>query len=186
MITISNTQFKDVMRRARSRRTGASTPGPIGRGQFAITDSFGQPARPHYAVDTLTAMERRGSITAGMRQAGEGFRARFTTAQLDALSALEISRPMTGHGSSRSFGEERALRIERAREDVRCAMLAVGGLQSAGGLCLWHVVGLQRSLKEWALEQGWNGRRVSQEVASGILIAALGVLAAHLTAATRS
>jgi hypothetical protein len=36
-----------------------------------------------------------------------------------------------------------------------------------------------RSLKEWALEQGWNGRRVSQEAASGILIAALGALEAH-------
>jgi hypothetical protein len=41
------------------------------------------------------------------------------------------------------------------------------------------VLGWERSLKEWALEQGWNGRRVSQEAASGILIAALGALEAH-------
>ena len=40
-------------------------------------------------------------------------------------------------------------------------------------------VGWERSLKEWAIEQGWNGRRVSQEAASGILIAALGALEAH-------
>ena len=40
-------------------------------------------------------------------------------------------------------------------------------------------LGWERSLKEWALEQGWSGRRVSQEAASGILIAALGALEAH-------
>jgi hypothetical protein len=34
-------------------------------------------------------------------------------------------------------------------------------------------------LKEWALEQGWSGRRVSQEAASGILVAALGALETH-------
>jgi hypothetical protein len=59
------------------------------------------------------------------------------------------------------------------------ARQAVGGLGSAGGSCIWHVVGWQQSLKEWALEQGWNGRRVSQEAASGILIASLGTLEAH-------
>ena len=37
----------------------------------------------------------------------------------------------------------------------------------------------ERSLKEWALQQGWSGRRVSQAAASGILIAALGALEAH-------
>jgi hypothetical protein len=150
-----------------------------------MADSSGRPARPHRTIDTLAAMERRGSITAGMRQAGEDFRARFKTAQLDPLSALDISRPMTGLDSSRTFREERALRIENAREVVRRAILAVVGPGSAGGSCLLHVLGWQRSLKEWALEQGWSGRRVSQEVASGILIAALGALEAHFTAATR-
>ena len=59
------------------------------------------------------------------------------------------------------------------------AIRAVGGIASPAGSCLWHVVGWERSLKEWALEQGWSGRRVSQEAASGILIAALGALEAH-------
>ena len=68
---------------------------------------------------------------------------------------------------------------------MRRAILVVGGPGSAGGSCLWHVLGWQRSLKEWALEQGWSGRRVSQEVASGILIGALGALEAHFTAATK-
>jgi hypothetical protein len=71
------------------------------------------------------------------------------------------------------------LRVEGAREEVWRAIVAVGGPGSPGGSCLWHVVGCESSLKEWALEQGWNGRRVSQETASGILIAALAILEAH-------
>ena len=114
-----------------------------------------------------------------MRQAGEDFRARFAIAQLDPLRAFDVSRPRAGSPSKFRVSEEPGLRIEGARDAVWRAILAVGGLGSAGGSCLWHVVGWERSLKEWALEQGWNGRRVSQEAASGILIAALGTLQAH-------
>jgi len=134
-------------------------------------------------------MERRGSITAGMRQAGEDFRARFATAQLDPLRAPDWSRLRVG-GSSSNFrtADEPGLRIEGARDAVWRAILAVGGIASPAGSCLWHVVGWERSLKEWALEQGWSGRRVSQEAASGILIAALGALETYfgITARLRS
>jgi hypothetical protein len=153
--------------------------GPVERLEQSIGDNFGRPARPYRAVDTLAAMERRGSITASMRQAGEDFRVRFATAQLDPLNAFDISRPRTGAHSSHKSGANLGLRIENARDAVWQAILAVGGLRSAGGSCLWHVLGWERTLKEWAIEQGWNGRRVSQEAASGILIAALGALEAH-------
>lgn len=153
--------------------------GIIERLQRPIGDESGRPARPYRAVDTLAVMERRGSITNGMRQAGEDFRARFATAQLDPLSAFDISRPRIDRRSSHRSGEEPGSRIENARDAVWRAIVAVGGLDSAGGSCLWHVLGWERSLKEWALEQGWRGRRVSQEAASGILIAALGALEAH-------
>jgi hypothetical protein len=159
---------------------------PIERLERAIGDSSGRPARLYRAVDTLAVMERRGTITAGMRQAGEDFRARFKTAQLDPLRAFDISRPMTGRDSSAAFREQQpGSRIENARDAVWRAILAMGGPGSAGGSCLWHVLGWERSLKEWALEQGWSGRRVSQEAASGILIAALGALEAHFATARR-
>ena len=61
--------------------------GIVERLERPIADESGRPARPYRAVDTLGAMERRGSITASMRQAGEDFRARFATAQLDPLRA---------------------------------------------------------------------------------------------------
>jgi hypothetical protein len=40
----------------------------------------------------------------------------------------------------------------------------------------WHVLGCRRSVREWALRQGWGGRLVRQEQAQGMLVAALGLL----------
>jgi hypothetical protein len=154
--------------------------GKVERLERPVPDSLGRPARPYRAVDTLAAMERRGTITPEMRQSGEDFRARFAIAQLDPLSAFDLTRLKAGRNAGSRPAEGPGLRIEHARDVVWRAILAVGGLGSAGGSCLWHVLGWERTLKEWALEQGWNGRRVSQEAASGILIAALGALEAHL------
>jgi hypothetical protein len=53
------------------------------------------------------------------------------------------------------------------------------GLPSPAGSCVWHVVGLQRSVHEWAIRQGWGGRPVRQEQAQGILVATLEMLAMH-------
>jgi hypothetical protein len=155
--------------------------GPIERVAQTIGDDAGFPARPYRAVDTLAVMERKGSITHAMRQAGEDFRTRFVTAQLDPLRAFDLSRPRHGARSVFRSAEGPGLRIEQAREAVWRAIVAVGGPSSAAGSCLWYVVGWERSLKEWALQQGWNGRRVSQEAAAGILIATLGVLEAHFS-----
>jgi hypothetical protein len=153
--------------------------GVVERLDRPIADESGRSARPYRAVDTLATMERRGSITAGMRQAGEDFRARFAVAQLDPLRVPDWSRPRDRGSIRFDDGDQPGLRIEAARDAVWRAIQAVGGVGSPAGSCLWHVVGWERSLKEWALEQGWSGRRVSQEAASGILIAALGALEAH-------
>lgn len=147
-----------------------------------LADGSGRPARPYRVVDILQLMERRGSITAGMRQAGEDFRARFAQAQLDPIRALDLSRLRIGDAATGLERDAPALRIEAARRAVWRAIQAVGGIGSPAGSCLWHVVGWECTLKRWALEQGWSGRRVSQEAASGILIAALGALETHFHA----
>src|ERR1700751_4420798 len=74
-----------------------SNHGIVERLEQTISDASGRPARPYRFVDTLAVMERRGSITAGMRQAGEDFRDCFAVAQLDPLSAFDVSRPKTGN-----------------------------------------------------------------------------------------
>ena len=127
-------------------------------------------------IDTLATMHRRGSITHGMRDAGEVFRRYFRTAQLDPLKAADMARLP----SAARFSSARGGGIEAARDVVWGAIQAAGGLGSPGGSCLWHVVGAEHSIKQWALEQGWSGRTVSPETASGILVAALGILEQHL------
>jgi Domain of unknown function (DUF6456) len=175
------------MSRMLHRRSGTESPVSAERRQHGlieesarpIADDAGRPARPYRVVDTLQIMERRGSITAAMRQAGEDFRVRFARAQLDPLRAVDLSRLQLGARNTRPDRDAPGLRIEAARQAVWRAIQGVGGIASPAGSCLWHVLGWERSLKEWALEQGWSGRRVSQEVASGILVAALGALESH-------
>jgi hypothetical protein len=124
-------------------------------------------------------MERRGSITSGMRLAGESFRTCFRTAQLDPLRAIDLTEARASNRRATPGVPGRGAEVARAK--IWQMILAVGGLGSPAGSILWHVVGWERSIKEWALEQGWNGRRVSQEAAAGILIAALGMLETQLT-----
>jgi hypothetical protein len=125
-------------------------------------------------VDTLGKMLRSGTIDQSMHDAAKDFQAAFIIAQLDPLRALPILRvPGTGREPDLT---ERQL---HARCRVHKAMAALGGISSPAGSCVWHVVGLQRSVREWAIRQGWGGQPVRQEQAQGILVAALGMLAGH-------
>lgn len=58
-------------------------------------------------------------------------------------------------------------------------IICFGRNTSAAGNRPRHIVGLQRRIREWAMRQGWGGRPVRIEQAQGILVAALGVLAAY-------
>ena len=128
----------------------------------------------HRQIDTLGRMLRSGTIDHAMHDAGRDFQAAFILAQLDPLRALPILRaPGTGREPDLN---ERQL---HARRRVQTAIEALGGISSPAGSCVWHVVGLQRSVREWAIRQSWAGRPVEQKTAAGVLLAALGVLAAH-------
>jgi hypothetical protein len=119
-------------------------------------------------------MLRSGTIDEAMHDAAWDFQAAFIIAKLDPIRALPMLRvPGTGREPDLS---ERQL---DARRRVHDALAALGGISSPAGSCVWHVVGLQRSVREWAMRQGWGGRPVRQEQAQGILVAALGMLAAH-------
>ena len=145
--------------------------GEVERLPSAIADEQGRPARPYRATDTLLVMERRGTITPAMRQAAEDFRAIFRAASLDPLRAADLHRvPSTGRGP------ELGTRGGDAREKIWSALRALGGIQSPAGSCVWHVVGCEWTLKDWALREGWGGRPLGVETAAGILVGALGML----------
>jgi hypothetical protein len=129
----------------------------------------------HRMVDSLGRMLRAGTIDQAMHDAAKDFQAAFIIAQLDPLRALPVLR-VPGTGRNPELNERQL----HARHRVHGALQALGGISSPAGSCVWHVVGLQRSVREWAMRQGWGGRPVRQEQARGILVAALGMLAAHV------
>ena len=168
-----------------ARRTDEAT-GPIVPGKPARLprrqleevrekDPDGRIVVHHRTVDTLGKMLRSGTITQEMHDAATDFQAAFIVAHFDPLRALPILR-VPGTGREPELNERQL----HARRRVQRAMQALGGISSPAGSCVWHVVGLQRSIREWAMRQGWGGRPVRQEQAQGILVAALGMLAAHV------
>jgi hypothetical protein len=137
-------------------------------------DPDGRIVYHHRTVDTLGKMLRAGTIDQAMYDAARDFQAAFIIAQLDPLRALPILR-VPGTGREPELNERQL----HARRQVHQAMAALGGISSPAGSCVWHVVGLQRSVREWAIRQGWGGRPVDHKAAAGILIAGLGMLATH-------
>jgi hypothetical protein len=132
----------------------------------------------HRTVDTIALMLRSGAITPGMHDAARDFQAAFTIACFDRMPKVNLTlmarSPSPAHDVCHLSDRQVA-----ARERVARALDALGGHASPAGSCVWHVVGMQCSIRDWALRQGWGGRPVRQESAQGILVAALGVLAKH-------
>jgi hypothetical protein len=153
----------------------APTPEQVRRGarlvEHAIADEAGRPSQPYRSIDILGALERRGAITSEMRAAGEAFQARFRSAALDPLRAGDMARVRGGLGPVLTGG------ASGARDAVWAALVSVGGPGSVGGSCLWHVLGWEKSLREWSLEEGWRGKRVPENAAPYVLITVLGILA---------
>jgi hypothetical protein len=96
----------------------------------------------------------------------------FTVARFDVVRCMPLIR-LPGRGGP---GDLTDAQVD-ARRRIGGALDALGGLGSPAGGCVWHVLGLQRSVREWAMRQGWGGRPINEKQAQGILIAALGVLA---------
>jgi hypothetical protein len=129
----------------------------------------------HRTVDTLGKMLRAGTIDHAMHDAGRDFQAAFIIAQLDQLRALPILR-VPGTEREPDLNERQL----HARRRVQEALQALGGHGSPTGSWAWHVLGCQRSIREWAMRQGWGGRPLHVQQAQGIALAALDLLARHL------
>ena len=138
------------------------------------SEANGRISERHRTVDTLSRMLEATTISPEMYEAARSFQTDFALAALDPIRARPMLLPVGGGGAS-----ELTDRQLDARRRVHQALDALGGIGSPAGSCVWHVVGLQRSVREWATRQGWGGRTVRQEQAQGILIAGLGMLARH-------
>ena len=142
-------------------------------------DPEGRPVTHARTVDTLARMLKAGTITPPMHDAARDFQAHFIIAAYDTTATASIVRVRRLRGEKMTWNDDLTVRQIAARDRVHDALDALGGMASPGGSCVWHVVGLQMSLREWAMQQGWNNRPVRPSEASGILISALGMLAVH-------
>lgn len=138
-------------------------------------DDDQKPAEHYRTVDTLALMLRNGSITGAMHDAGQQFSQDFAR----AFGSGMVTARLDGMPGGTTPGEMMIERNAGAARAVRQALDAVGGSGSPAGSALWYVAGLQLSIRDWALRDGWNGRRLDRDEAKGYLVAALGVLARY-------
>jgi hypothetical protein len=144
---------------------------PVERLSRPIADAAGAIARPFRALSVLDQLERNGTITAPMAVAGMKFHDWFRLAALDPLRAAALLR-VPGGGQPNPVGNE------WARRKVGESLDWLGGMSSPAGDCAWFVVGLEWSLTRWARER----QKARVHLATGVLVAALGVLAAKYDA----
>jgi hypothetical protein len=146
---------------------------PAGRTADLVTegDPQSRPVSHHRVVDTLGMLERNGTITAEMALAAQDFARDFRAAHLSGVrtsslvrvDAPRVAEPVPGH--------------EAAKRRILRDLDALGGLHSPASRAVWHVVGLEESLREWSHTDAWQGKPMRYYAAQGILVAALGVLA---------
>jgi len=147
--------------------------GDFGEAVRTADPETGVPVAHRRAVDTLGMMLTNGTITQQMHDAGGTFRALFRRAALDGMVRSPLLRLP---GKTADALSERNI---DARRKVADALDALGGHDSAAGSCAWHVIGMEMSVREWAMRQGWGGRPVAPPQAQGMLVATLSVLAGH-------
>lgn len=138
-------------------------------------DDDQKPVDHFRTVDTLALMLRNRTITEAMHDAGQQFSQDFAR----AFGSGVASPKLDGLPGGTAPGQMMVERNAGAARAVRDALDAVGGNSSPAGSALWFVAGLQLSIRDWALRDGWNGRRLDRDEAKGILVAALGMLARY-------
>jgi hypothetical protein len=138
-------------------------------------DPGGRPVVYHRVIDNLARLFYAGVITSDQYHAARGFEAAFAAAGLEPLRARSLDT-VAGSGCHRLQPTEWQT---LARRRVAIAIDALGGHHSPAASCIWYVIGHKMSLRQWALRQRWGGRPVRPDQAQGVLVAALGVLAAQ-------
>ncbi len=134
--------------------------------------------RVRRTVDVLSAMQRNGTITGDMAVAGRRFQSSFQAGHLMAGGQSSFLRlPTRARPTGRQGTTDNAL---DARRVVGDAIKLLGGHGSLPSSAVWFVLGVGLSVKEWARRVRFGqGRALSEEVARGIVVAALAVLASE-------
>lgn len=126
------------------------------------------------AIDTLAALHRRGTIDDEQLAAGRQFEEDFQASGLHELRAQDLS------GLRGGVTDHHIVRLIASRHEVWRAIEVLGGAHAPIALSAWHVLGMGRTLKEYATVEGFTpDRPLHPMTAQGLLVGALSVLAAH-------
>lgn len=140
----------------------------------------GTPILHRRAIDSLGVLLANDTITAQMHEAGVIFRTLFQRAAFERIRTMPLLR--IAGSTADLLTESQAV----AREKVVRAIDALGGFASPSGSIAWYVIGLEQTIREWSLRQGWGGRAMNPAQAQGALLGALGVLSVHFGLMRRS
>jgi hypothetical protein len=146
--------------------------GGIKRLPNTVLDDHGMIARPWRHRATLASLYEKDVISKDELAAGEAFRVRFRHAWFDTLAALDLGK-VPGTFSPLVAGEHQIV----SRDYVWSRICAFGGIVSLPGSCCWNVVGMERTLRSWALERALHDRPMDEREARGILRGVLALLA---------
>jgi hypothetical protein len=125
-------------------------------------------------VDTLAALRRRGTIDDEQLAAGRQFEEDFQASGLCELRAQDLSAPKGG------MTDYHVVRVIASKHRIWKAIEALGGSTTPIALSAWHVLGMGRTLKDYASIEGFApDRPLHPMTAQGLLIGALSVLAGH-------
>ncbi len=137
----------------------------VTRDEKTVADAAGNIGHPWRAETMLERLQRQGDIEPPERAAGEEFHRLFRRASLDPLRAADMAEPSRGVGRDSHASQ-------RPKQEIYAAMEVLGGQASLCASCAWFVLGCEMSVNKWA-------SRIRREVAKGVLVATLGVLAKH-------
>lgn len=140
----------------------------------------GRLARVRRTLDLMARMHRNGTINTAQANAGRRFRADFDVAHFDPRQAADLGRLRLQGRAAGLYQDDPTERVQDARNRTWRALEALGGHASPAGHAAWHILGVGDSLADWAEGGGFADHRpLNPHAARGILIAVLGVLAAH-------
>ncbi len=139
----------------------------VTRDEKTVADAAGNIGHPWRAETMLERLQRQGDIEPPERAAGEEFHRLFRRASLDPLRAADMAEPSRGVGRDSHASQ-------RPKQEIYAAMEVLGGQASLCASCAWFVLGCEMSVNKWASRRG-----IRREVAKGVLVATLGVLAKH-------
>jgi len=141
----------------------------------AERDPDGWPVTHCRSVDTVGRLIRAGLADIDHGEVADRFRRDFHRARFEPLAAADLRRQRGAGGHEEILDD-----VEDARQRIWEALNHLGGLTAPAGSIMWNVIGMEMTLRDWSLRQVWgSGRTIRQEVATGILLAALGVLTGY-------